>query len=333
MFLENEAMAYKWRASTFSAYDRCELLTSSISLHTLYKMTADDIENILSTISQEHFPGQDNAKRLRGLMAFIVQAGQLAIALNRQAAKLEIMDKSWFERNGTTFIPNDDRMSGRLGEEDEDEEAGFQVHIILNPGFLKYGDGSGRYFGTCAVWIPATLDLSDPHEEEGSPPSIHGDVKISPPENPHTMHQHSTKRQPFSFYNRSKGLKGSQTIAILREPDDKTNPKLQTARKRKAGPILLLGKPPPVSKKPKISAAEVYTDKPDVVDPWTTVTQFGTEKERPFGPLVYTDKPDVVDLWTTVTQFGTEKERPFSFGPLVSRFRGLWLLSCQDHVR
>lgn len=120
----------------------------------------DEIEEVVGPIARKHFPDRgDHEKRLQRLLEFVEAAGDLAVVLSRQAAKLEIMDKSWFERS--PFVCNDDRMKGRFAEEDEESEDGFQVDIVLRPGFLKYGNDQGESLEKYAVWIPAMLDLSE----------------------------------------------------------------------------------------------------------------------------------------------------------------------------
>lgn len=126
-------------------------------------MVADEIEEIVGPIVRKHFPDRgDHERRSERLLEFVEAAGDLAVVLSRQAAKLEIMDKSWFERS--PFVCNDDRMKGRFAEEDEESEEGFQVDIVLRPGFLKYGNDEGESLEKYAVWIPAMLDLSEKGE-------------------------------------------------------------------------------------------------------------------------------------------------------------------------
>lgn len=167
---EDESRAYKWRASTFAAYERCDVWapldpsappepTSSLRQE-FHKAVADEIEEVVGPIARKHFPDRgDHENRLQGLLEFVEAAGDLAVVLSRQAAKLEIMDKSWFERS--PFVCDDDRMKGRFAEEDEESEEGFQVDIVLRPGFLKYGNDEGESLEKYAVWIPAMLDLSE----------------------------------------------------------------------------------------------------------------------------------------------------------------------------
>lgn len=143
-----------------------------------YKEVADEIEEIVGSIARKHFPDRgDSEERFQRSMGFIEAAGNLGILLNRQAAKLEIMDKSWFERPEAVFVCNDERMKGRFAEEYEESEEGFQVDIILRPGFLKYGNDEGKNLEKYAVWIPAMLDLSEKGnfedvEPEQSPPHL-----------------------------------------------------------------------------------------------------------------------------------------------------------------
>lgn len=184
---ENESRAYKWRASTFAAYERCHPSaapepTSSLP-QAFYRTIADEIEDIVGPIARKHFPDRDdNAQRWQRAMGFVEAAGDLAAILSRQAAKLEIIDKAWFERSQTAFVCADDRMHGRLGEEDEDEEDGFQVDIILQPGFLKYGNDDGEDLEKYAVWIPAMLDLSEKGGFEEVQESIDIDTPGAQPE-------------------------------------------------------------------------------------------------------------------------------------------------------
>lgn len=142
-----------------------------------YKEVADEIEEIVGPIARKHFPNRgDSEERFRRSMGFIEMAGDLAILLNRQAAKLEAMDKSWFERPGAAFVCNDERMKGRLGEECEESEEGFQVDIILRPGFLKYGNDEGENLEKYAVWIPAVVDVSEKGGYEDAPETMSVDI-------------------------------------------------------------------------------------------------------------------------------------------------------------
>lgn len=197
---ENESRAYKWRASTFTAYERCQFWAPldpsaapepTASLRSaFYRAVADEIEATVGPIARKHFPDRtDHAQRLQRTMEFVEAAGALAATLSRQAAKLEIIDKAWFERSRTAFVCADDRMQGRFAEEDEDEQDGFQVDIVLRPGFLKYGNDDGEDLEKYAVWIPAMLDLSEKGGFEDAQESMDvadtpGDTPAALPEQP-----------------------------------------------------------------------------------------------------------------------------------------------------
>lgn len=197
---ENESRAYKWRASTFTAYERCQFWapldpsaapepTASLR-QAFYHTIADEIEATVGPIARKHFPDRsDHAQRLQRTMEFVSAAGAIAATLSRQAAKLEIIDKAWFERSRTAFVCADNRMQGRFAEEDEDEPDGFQVDIVLRPGFLKYGNDDGEDLEKYAVWIPAVLDLSEKGGFEDAQESMDvvdtlGDTPAALPEQP-----------------------------------------------------------------------------------------------------------------------------------------------------
>lgn len=173
-----------------------------------YKAVADEIEEIVGPIARKHFPDRgDYEERFRRSMEFIEAAGNLAATLSRQAAKLEIMDKSWFERPQGAFVRNDERMKGRFAEEYEESEEGFRVDIILRPGFLKYGNDEGDNLEKYAVWIPAMLDLT----EKGGFEDARETMSVDMPENnvtvldagpeqlpPHSLDGHTTVVEPSS---------------------------------------------------------------------------------------------------------------------------------------
>lgn len=175
-----------------------------------YKEVADEIEEIVGPIARKHFPDRgDSEERFRRSMEFIKIAGDLAILLNRQAAKLEIMDKSWFERPEAAFVCKDERMKGRFMEEDEESEEGFQVDIILRPGFLKYGNDEGENLENYAVWIPAVLDLSEKGGYEDAPETMSADmpennvtvpdINVGPEQSPpHLLDGHVDVVEPVS---------------------------------------------------------------------------------------------------------------------------------------
>lgn len=199
--LENESNAHKWRATTFATYDRCEVWTPfdssaapepiSSLRQAFYKKIAEDIDAIVGPIARKHFPDRgDHEERFQKSMVFIEAAGNLAITLSKQAAKLEIMDKSWFERSQRVFISNDDKMKGRFAEEYEESE--FQVDIILRPGFLKYGNDKGEDLESHAVWIPAMLDLSETKSNyEDARETVNGDMPGSNGMIPHARPEQS----------------------------------------------------------------------------------------------------------------------------------------------
>lgn len=179
--LENQSQAQKWRATTLALYGRCRewvpadssVPSESISRcrQRFYQEIAEEIDLIIRSIAQTHFPDRnDHDERFRRSVVFIEAAGNLAISLGKQAARLKIMDKSWFEGSGRVFACDDERMKGRFAEEDEDPEEEFRVDIILRPGFLKYGNDDGENLERYAVWIPAMLDLGIKGDYDTQPP-------------------------------------------------------------------------------------------------------------------------------------------------------------------
>lgn len=127
-----------------------------------YEAVAKEIDSIIDPIARKHFPDRnDHDNRFQRSMVFIEAAGNLGVMLGKQAAELRIMDKSWFERSGRVFVCDDERMKGRLAEEDDDLDEGLRVDIVLRPGFLKYGNDDGENLEKYAVWVPAMLDLSE----------------------------------------------------------------------------------------------------------------------------------------------------------------------------
>lgn len=116
-------------------------------------------------------------------MVFIEAAGNLGVILGKQAAELGIMDKSWFERSGRVFVCDDERMKGRLAEEDDDLDGGLRVDLVLRPGFLKHGNDDGENLENYAVWIPAMLDLSELTHSEAEGEDTPEEV-VEPPTEP-----------------------------------------------------------------------------------------------------------------------------------------------------
>lgn len=190
--LENKSQAQKWRATALATYGRCREWTlfdspvpsGSISRYRqkYYEAVAKEIDSIIDPIARKHFPDRnDHDNRFQRSMVFIEAAGDLGVMLGKQAADLRIMDKSWFERSERVFVCDDERMKGRLAEEDDDLDGGLRVDLVLRPGFLKYGNDEGENLENYAVWIPAMLDLSelthsetegeDTPEEEVEPPA------------------------------------------------------------------------------------------------------------------------------------------------------------------
>lgn len=162
-----------------------------------YKTVAEEIDMIVGPIARSHFPNRgDDQERFQRSLVFIEAAGNLAITLGNQAAKLEIMDKSWFERSQRVFLFNDDRMKGRFAEEYEESEEGFQVDIILRPGFLKYGNDEGENLENYAVWIPAILDLSEKYSYEDAQEKPNGNMSRNNVTTPHSLPERSSSYLP-----------------------------------------------------------------------------------------------------------------------------------------
>lgn len=146
-----------------------------------YDAVAKEIDSIIDPIARKHFPDRnDHDARFQASMEFIEAAGDLAVILGRKAAELRIMDKSWFNHSGRVFVCNDERMKGRLAEEDEDQLGEvLRVDIILRPGFLKYGNDDGENLEKYAVWVPAMLDLGTVTDSE-----VEGEWGTQPPPRP-----------------------------------------------------------------------------------------------------------------------------------------------------
>lgn len=145
-----------------------------------YDAVAKEIDSIVDPIARKHFPDRnDHDVRFQASMEFIEAAGDLAVMLGRKAAELRIMDKSWFNDSGRVFICDDQRMKGRLAEEDEDLDEVLRVDIVLRPGFLKYGNDDGENLEKYAVWVPAVLDLGEVTDS-----GVEGEWETQPPPRP-----------------------------------------------------------------------------------------------------------------------------------------------------
>ena len=101
----------------------------------------------------------------------IGNAMQLAAKISQQASKLVITDREWFQENGRQLVSSDDRVTDRLGDEDDDNPgADLMVDLILTPGFLKYGNDNAEYLDQYSVWMPANVDVRD-YQSGNTPPA------------------------------------------------------------------------------------------------------------------------------------------------------------------
>lgn len=155
---------------------------------------SDKINNLISSQYRKYYPKDKWDKLIGEITAFVWAAMELSMKLSKQAAEIEVIDKSWYEEHGRSFLNNDPRMTNT-----SELEAG-RIDLILCPGFVKRGNDEGTDFEKEAVWIPADVNLDEiippapqnqpakptqrtPNSIQKSPECIAQKVLAAPPQN------------------------------------------------------------------------------------------------------------------------------------------------------
>ncbi|KAG0633162.1 hypothetical protein HOY80DRAFT_913843 [Tuber brumale] len=178
----DRAEAQRWRASSLQTFYSCKRWSissqESHSLRTYKQQHANDIlwniDEVLRPIITAHYPNlsdQEVEVQRERLFSIVKYAKALGEKMSKQSSELRILSKSWFSKNGRTFVPGDLRVESRLAGEDYDPQDNLRVDLILSPGFLKYGDDNAENLDVWNVWTPTIVELHGLPRPPPPPPS------------------------------------------------------------------------------------------------------------------------------------------------------------------